>query len=356
MKKITGFFIGVLIIVLILTLLENLFKWGTPVIRFVLNKYSEDNWIEVSKFIGLCISGWLLLWQAILAGIRTEQGNKNVEFANENVKIANKNVEIQLNNAIEERFNNAITLIGNDNAATRLGAIYALDHIAKDTYNKEKSYTKTIFQILCSYIRETTNNDNYKNKNDNYKNKFEHKPSVEIQTIIDLLFRSHLNNFNGYIELQADLSYSYLCGADFNKAHCKGANFSFSHCEGSFFESANCEGSFFWNTHCEGANFCRSHCEGADFSYSHCAGATFFNVCFKDANFVCADCSGTSFGDADCAGVNFLNSNCAGAYFTNAECKDANFTNAKCEGANFIITKNLNLNGSIGTPKNILKP
>ena len=329
MKKITGFFIGVLIIVLILTLLENLFKWGTPVIRFVLNKYSEDNWIEVSKFIGLCISGWLLLWQAILAGIRTEQGNKNVEIANENVKIANKNVEIQLNNAIEERFNNAITLIGNDKAATRLGAIYALDHIAKDTYNKEKSYTKTIFQILCSYIRETTNNVEYKNK-------FKDKPSVEIQTIIDLLFKSHLNNFNGYIELQADLSFSYLCGADFNKAHCKGANFSFSHCEGSFFESANCEGSFFLNTHCEGANFCRSHCEGADFSYSHCAGATFFHVCFKDANFVCADCSGTSFGDADCAGVNFLNTNCA--------------------GANFIITKNLNLIDSIGTPKNIPKP
>ena len=343
MKKITGFFIGVLIIVLILTLLENQFNWGIPVIRFVLNKYSEDNWIEVSKFIGLCISGWLILWQAILAGIRTEQGNKNVEIANENVKIgnknieianenvkiANKNVEIQLNNAIEERFNNAITLIGSDNAATRLGAIYALDHIAKDTYNKEKSYTKTIFQILCSYIRETTNNDEYKIK-------FKDKPSVEIQTIIDLLFKSHLNNFNGYIELQADLSYSYLCGADFNKAHCKGANFSFSHCEGSFFESANCEGSFFLNTHCEGANFCRSHCEGADFSYSHCAGATFFHVCFKDANFVCADCSGTSFGDADCAGVNFLNTNCA--------------------GANFIITKNLNLIDSIGTPKNIPKP
>ena len=238
-------------------------------------------------------------------------------------------MKIQINNAIEERFKNAISLIGSDNAATRLGAIYALDHIAKDTYNKEKSYTKTIFQILCSYIRETTNNDEYKIK-------FKDKPSVEIQTIIDLLFKSHLNNFNGYIELQADLSYSYLCGADFNKAHCKGANFSFSHCEGSFFESANCEGSFFWNTHCEGANFCRSHCEGADFRYSHCAGATFFHVCFKDANFVGADCSGTSFGDADCAGVNFLNTN--------------------CEGADFIITKNLNLIGSIGTPKNILKP
>ena len=319
MKKITGFFIGILIIVLILTLLENLFKWGTPVIRFVLNKYSEDNWIEVSKFIGLCISGWLILWQAILAGIRTEQGNKNVEIANENIKIGNKNIEIQINNAIEERFNNAITLIGSNNVATRLGAIYALDHIAKDTYNKEKSYTKTIFQILCSYIRETTNNDEYKIK-------FKDKPSVEIQTIIDLLFKSHLNNFNGYIELQADLSFSYLCGADFNKAHCKGANFSFSHCEGSFFESANCEGSFFWNTHC------------------------------KKAFFTDALCKGAVFWNTDCEGAHFLNTDCAGAYFTNAECKDANFTNAKCEGANFIITKNLNLIGSIGTPKNIPKP
>ena len=336
MKKKSPIFranLGIILVLafgLISTCLVYYYNLSIPVLSFLVRNSSTGNSrIEYYKFFGLMISGLLLLWQAILAGIRTEQGNKNVEIANENVKIGNKNIEIQINNAIEERFKNAISLIGSDNAATRLGAIYALDHIAKDTYNKEKSYTKTIFQILCSYIRETTNNDEYKIK-------FKDKPSVEIQTIIDLLFKSHLNNFNGYIELQADLSYSYLCGADFNKAHCKGANFSFSHCEGSFFESANCEGSFFWNTHCEGANFCRSHCEGADFRYSHCAGATFFHVCFKDANFVGADCSGTSFGDADCAGVNFLNTN--------------------CEGADFIITKNLNLIGSIGTPKNILKP
>ena len=285
MKKITGFFIGILIIVLILTLLENLFKWGTPVIRFVLNKYSEDNWIEVSKFIGLCISGWLLLWQAILAGIRTEQGNKNVEIANENIKIGNKNIEIQINNAIEERFKNAISLIGSNNAATRLGAIYALDHIAKDTYNKEKSYTKTIFQILCSYIRETTNNDEYKIK-------FKDKPSVEIQTIIDLLFKSHLNNFNGYIELQADLSFSYLCGANFIIAQCNNAIFFETHCNGAIFKGAKCEYAYFHN-----AQFDNTDCSNVNFSYAFfgsgkdnikdkfsCKNAEFKGAIFTGAN------------------------------------------------------------------------
>ena len=320
MKKITTFFIGVLIIVLILTLLENQFNSGIPVIRFVLNKYSEDNWIEVSKFIGLCISGWLLLWQAILAGIRTEQGNKNVEIANENVKIgnknieiANKNIEIQLNNAIEERFNNAITLIGSDNVATRLGAIYALDHIAKDTYNKEKSYTKTIFQILCSYIRETTNIEVYKNN-------FKDKPSVEIQTIIDLLFKSHLNNFNGYIELEADLSYSYLCGADFSEALCKRAFFRGAHFEGAFFRSAHCEDADFFEAHCkdtifrgahcEKAFFREAHCEGAVFLYSHCNGTNFMKAHFEGADFRYAHCEDADFSDANCAGADFSYAHC----------------------------------------------
>ena len=321
MKKITTFFIGVLIIVLILTLLENQFNWGIPIIRYVLNKYKDDNWIEVSKFIGLCISGWLLLWQAILAGIRTEQGNKNVEIANENVKIgnknieiANKNIEIQLNNAIEERFNNAITLIGSDNVATRLGAIYALDHIAKDTYNKEKSYTKTIFQILCSYIRETTSNKNYEIK---------HKPSVEIQTIIDLLFKSHKNNFNGYTELKADLSYSYLCGADFSYAHCKHL--------------------FFMGAHCEGVYFMGAHCEGANFMYANCK-----RVFFKGAKFKRA-----LFNGANCAYANFSYFSCEGADFSYADCYGADFSHADCAGADFNNTKNLDLFGSIGTPKNM---
>ena len=273
--------------------------------------------------IGLCISGWLLLWQAILAGIRTEQGNKNVEIANENVKIgnknieianenvkiANKNVEIQLNNAIEERFKNAISLIGSNNAATRLGAIYALDHIAKDTYNKEKSYTKTIFQILCSYIRETTNNDEYKIK-------FKDKPSVEIQTIIDLLFKSHLNNFNGYIELQADLSYSYLCGADFNKAHCKGANFSEAHCDGAFFLLANCEGADFMEAHFEKADFSKAHCEKADFSRAHCEKAIFYGTICKKADFSRAHCEKADFRRAHCEGA-FFNAN-ESAFFSDA--------------------------------------
>ena len=332
MKKITTFFIGVLIIVIILVFIENQFNSGIPVIRFVLNKYSEDNWIEVSKFIGLCISGWLLLWQAILAGIRTEQGNKNIE--------------IQLNNAIEERFNNAITLIGNDNAATRLGAIYALDHIAKDTYNKEKSYTKTIFQIFCSYIRETTNIEVYKNN-------FKDKPSVEIQTIIDLLFKSHLNNFNGYIELEADLSYSYLCGADFSEALCKRAFFRGAHFEGAFFRSAHCEDADFFEAHCKDTIFRGAHCEKAFFREAHCEGAVFLYSHCNGTNFMKAHFEGADFRYAHCEDADFSDANCAGADFSYAHCTGACFIGAHCEGADFNNTKKIDLFGSIGTPKNM---
>ena len=348
-------FIGSLALGIIIIFFVNYSNWSIPVLSFFIrNSSSGNNRIEYYKFFGLMISGWLLLWQAILAGIRTEQGNKNieisnrnVEIANENVKIGNKNIELQLNNAIEERFKNAITLIGNKNSATKMGAIYALDHIAKDTYNKEKSYTKTIFQILCSYLRETTNN-NY------YKKKFKDKPSVEIQTIIDLLFKSHKNNFIGYTLLQSDLSYSYLCGANFSEAHCInanfseahciGANFSKAHCEKANFENAHCEKANFRTTNCEEANFCYAHCEEANFCYAHCNGAY-----FKDAN-----CQIAVFFEAHCEGAKFINTNCEGAIFRYAHCDGADFWDAHCDGADFEYAKKLNLHGSIGTPKNML--
>ena len=280
--------------------------------------------IEFYKFLGLCIGSWLLLWQAILTGIRTGHGNKNIE--------------IQLHNAIDERFNNAITLIGNARAATRLGAIYALDHIARDTYQKEKSYTKTVFQILCSFIRETTNAKTYKTQ-------YKEKPSVEIQTIIDLLFKAHENTFHGYAALEADLSYSYLHGADFSQAHCEGADFHFAHCEDADFTFAHCGGAKFWEAHCEGADFWEAHCEGADFSQAHCEGAKFNS----------AHCKGAKFNSAHCKGADFWGAHCEGAIFWAAHCGGADFTSAHCEGADFWGAENVNLQNIIGTPKSILK-
>ena len=83
-------------------------------------------------------------------------------------------------------FNNAIKHLGNRNHAAVLGGIYALNDLVRN-YNDKKHikdrFNKTVFEILCSFIREETGNPEYQKKVDK-----DQVASNVIQTIIDRLF------------------------------------------------------------------------------------------------------------------------------------------------------------------------
>jgi hypothetical protein len=60
----------------------------------------------------------------------------------------------------------------------RTGAVYALHELALE----EEKYRQQIVQILCSHIRSKTNEQEYKKNH-------EERPSNEIQTTLNLLFK-----------------------------------------------------------------------------------------------------------------------------------------------------------------------
>ena len=67
-------------------------------------------------------------------------------------------------------------------AAVRLGGIYALHHIAQEV----EEYRKRVFEILCAYIRGITTIHGYRPKTN--LGGTEIKPTIEIQSILNLLF------------------------------------------------------------------------------------------------------------------------------------------------------------------------
>jgi hypothetical protein len=81
---------------------------------------------------------------------------------------------------VDERFNSAINLLGSSETSARTGAIYTLHELAL----KEGKYRQQIVQILCSHIRSKTNEQEYKKNH-------EERPSNEIQTTLNLLFKEH---------------------------------------------------------------------------------------------------------------------------------------------------------------------
>ena len=174
------------------------------------------------------------------------------------LKNQEKQIDIQINQRIDERFNSAINLLGSSETSARTGAIYALHELARE----EEKYRKQIAQILCSHIRSKTNEEEYQQKHNK-------RPSNEIQTTINLLFKEHehglyTQDFARVAEFpKADLSHAYLMGANFERAQCQGASFY----------ASKCQEADFWDAHCQGANFEEAQCRGADFSKTQLQGA-----------------------------------------------------------------------------------
>jgi hypothetical protein len=77
---------------------------------------------------------------------------------------------------------------------------------------EEEKYRRQIAQILCSHIRSKTNEAEYKETHSK-------RPSNEIQTTIDLLFKEEGLYEQDFARVdrfpEANLSHAYLMGADF---------------------------------------------------------------------------------------------------------------------------------------------
>jgi len=88
----------------------------------------------LALLIGLCFTGW------------------NARIAQKNMAIAQRNMEIAEDGKITDRMSKAVEQLASDKLAIRLGGIYALERIAKDS---ERDHPQVI-EVLTAFIRENS--------------------------------------------------------------------------------------------------------------------------------------------------------------------------------------------------------
>ena len=244
-----------------------------------------------------------------------------------------KQVAHQIRKETDDRFTTAVKLLGSTEASARAGAIYSLYQLFVD--DKENKYRAQIAQILCSHIRTKTQEPEYQK---NHKD----RPSSEIQTTIDLLFREEKSDMGIYCRKEiveqkgfptANLRGAYLRRANFWGAHCERADFNEVHCERARFEEAYCKWTGFQAAHCEGANFLSANCESIDFEDAHCEGAIFYGAYCEGAIFYSAHCEGADFELAHCEKADFQNASFEATNFLHVNAEDANFQDANFKGS-----------------------
>ena len=122
------------------------------------------------------------------------------------------NVRVAEEGQVTERFTRAIEQLGHEEMAIRLGGIYALERLAKDS---EKDHGP-IMEILTAYVRERAT------KQGQYAKEATAKPTTDIQAALTVIGRRETSGNNRGTD-RLDLSNTRLTGAMLNRANLSGA-------------------------------------------------------------------------------------------------------------------------------------
>lgn len=214
---------------------------------------------------------------------------RRVRATEQQVRAAEQTVEISREQQITERFTRAIEQLGSDKLAIRLGGIYALERIARDSPDKDHWQ---VMEVLTSYVRENARRVE-PSEEDNEKS--ERQISTDIQAILTVLGRRD----SRYERPEQQLS---LRGANLRGADLSGAN--------------------------NDANWARINLFGADLAKANLAKANLAEAVLRDA-----DLSGACMFDTNFTKANFIDANLGGANLSNANLTEAILWSANLAGA-----------------------
>ncbi|WP_019498271.1 pentapeptide repeat-containing protein [Pseudanabaena sp. PCC 6802] len=358
----------------------------------------EKDWINTRNAVvgGLLQAGGLFFFT-----ITAYLTFRNLKVAEENLRVseekqvterfnAQENLRVSEEKQVTERFSKAVDQLGSDKIEVRLGGIYALEQITKDS--KEKDYG--IMNILAGFVRErstarwkktenTPSNTQTTGNSPTLEQKILTLPPTDIQAALNFVLKQDkIKNldlrsadfswmilthfiFKGKNLQRANFNNADLSYADFSRADLSYANFSNANLSDVTFQEtilnfANFSGAILQRTRFAGKDsktgepikvselkyvkFSETdpqtgQLKTADFSNVDFGGVDLSGVSLPSTKFVGAILTETKFVGADLRGANFTEVNLSKADFSGANLSDADFSNSivtetKFDGAN----------------------
>ena len=237
-----------------------------------------------------------------------------------------------------ERFTRAIDQLDYTKAVeVRLGGIYALERIARDSPETDHW---PIMEVLTAYVREHAQWSEAKPGSEESSD--EVKPAVDIQAVLTVLGRRSQWFQNGELQCldlrqtdlrRANLPSAHLEGASFGGAHLERANLGEAHLEGAALGGAHLERAYLFAAHLEGANLGGAHLERAYLGGAHLEGANLFAAHLEGAYLPSAHLERASLGEAHLERANLGGAHLQRANLGEAHLEGAHLFGAHLEGA-----------------------
>lgn len=297
----------------------------------------------------------------------------SVKNTSKNTFLALRAVELTEQTQVTDRYSTAIQHLGSENLAVRIGGIYALERIARDSGRDHPA----IMDVLTAFIREESRKPQEPESaaSPPADEGEDHEPTTprllatrqefeelsrrvdattrpDVQAAVTVIGRRDPANDKGLIDLRgADLS-----GADLSGAHLAGAWLDRATFGMAILVNANlADAMLTWAdldlADLDGVDFTGTRLDGADLSRADLTSTRAFrprslqNVRLTRANLSGLDLSGTNMqtanlADADCrqtnlAGVSLINADLPRAKLSGANLRDADLRSADWQGADF---------------------
>jgi len=214
---------------------------------------------------------------------------RNIRATEVNLQIAQKTtastLELTKESQITERFSRAIEQLGSEKLEVRLGGIYALERVAKDSASDHW----TVMEVLTAFIRENAKWAGAKQGKESAPERNFLTFPTDIQSILTVLGRRG----RGKEREDGDRQFLFLINTDLRHA-----DFFEAHFERAYLNGAHLEDSIAIAAHFDRAQLGGAHLERANFDYTSCQGAAFEGAYLKDASL-----NGTNFQGATLKGT-----------------------------------------------------
>jgi uncharacterized protein YjbI with pentapeptide repeats len=267
-----------------------------------------------------------------------------------------RNLQLTQDKQITEHYTRAVEQLGSDRLSVRLGAIYALERIARDS---ERDHWP-IMEVLTAYVREHAPWPPKKVQPlaDDLsplpeKDPPQGEPAADIEAILTVLGRRTRS-----FEQENQQLYLYgtdLRGADLRRAHLEGADLRRSNLDGADLYGAHLEAAFLGEASLEETTLERASLERADLWGASLKKANLMQAHLEDARLHSADLEEASFLGAHLERTNLVAVALAGANLAEAFLTGANIHSADLREAHYLkieqLTATQNLRNAYLNPR-----
>jgi uncharacterized protein YjbI with pentapeptide repeats len=248
-------------------------------------------------------------------------------FTAQNYRVARRTLEVTEQGQVTDRYTKAIGQLGSKRMDVRIGGIYALERIARDSVRDHP----TVMEVLAAFIREHSHEQWPLPESGNAP---ERTTRPDVQAAVTVVARRDL----GHDRRAIDLTRADLTRADLADANLTGTNLADADLTGVDLRDAKAAGVNYSRADLTGANLGLADLTGATLGSSTLSSASLFHAKLDQAILLNADLTGANLTNAlltkaDLTGANLTDATLGGATLSGATLGGATLARANLRGA-----------------------